>query len=59
MCMCTHNVDELVSARLHDYMIQHFSGTHLLGFSLFCGFRKYFPDAVLFYFRNQGRDKCA
>ena len=51
--MCLHNVDELVSARLHDYVIQHFSGAQFLGFSLFCGFRKYFAGAVLFYFRKQ------
>ena len=57
--MCTHNVDELVSARLHDCMIQQFSGAQLLGFSLFGGFRKYFTDAVLFHFRNQGGNKCA
>lgn len=52
MCMCTHNIDELVSAPLHDNMIQHFSGAQLLGSSLFCGFRKYFTDAILFHFRN-------
>jgi len=51
--MCTHNVDELVSARSQDYMIQQFSGARFLGFSLFCGFGKYVTGAVLFYFRNQ------
>jgi hypothetical protein len=59
MCICTHSADELVSARLHDYVIGQFSGEQLLGISLFCGFRKHFTDAVLFYFRNQGGDKCA
>jgi hypothetical protein len=57
--MCTHNVDELVSARLRDYMVQQFSGAQFWGFHLFCGFRKYFTGAVLFYFINQGGNKCA
>ena len=52
--MCAHNVDELVSARSHDYMIQQFSGAKFLGFSSVCIFRKYPAGAVLFYFRNQG-----